>query len=152
MYRGGLAVLQGLPDAPPSTATPGDRTASVSLTPPQFDGGAAIQSYTVTATPGGAQLSGATGPFVFNGLTNGVTYTFSATATTSVGTGPAGVATAKPRTIPGAPTGVVATPDDTGATVSFVPPASDGGDTITTYTVTSSPGNITASGTASPSW
>ena len=149
-YRGGLAVLRGLPDAPSVTATAGDRTVSVSLTPPQFDGGAAIQSYTVTASPGGAQLSGANGPFVFNGLTNGVTYTFSATATTSVGTGPAGVATAKPRTIPGAPTGVVAAPDDTGATVSFVPPASDGGDTIASYTVTSSPGNISASGTASP--
>ncbi|QEM70119.1 fibronectin type III domain-containing protein [Geobacter sp. FeAm09] len=36
------------------------------------------------------------------------------------------------------------------ATVSFTPPAADGGATITAYTVTSSPGSITATGTASP--
>jgi hypothetical protein len=45
---------------------------------------------------------------------------------------------------PGAPTSVVAT--TTGkesATVSFAPPASDGGSTITTYTAVSTPGGIT---------
>ena len=36
------------------------------------------------------------------------------------------------------------------ATVTFTPPASDGGNPITSYTVTSSPGGITATGAASP--
>ncbi|NCB50252.1 MAG: hypothetical protein EOM54_00015 [Clostridia bacterium] len=51
---------------------------------------------------------------------------------------------------PGAPTGVTATAGDGRATVSFTPPVSDGGAAITGYTVTSSPGGITASGASSP--
>lgn len=38
----------------------------------------------------------------------------------------------------------------TSASVSFTAPASNGGSAITGYTVTSTPGNITATGTASP--
>ena len=51
---------------------------------------------------------------------------------------------------PGAPTIGTATAGDTSATVSFAPPASNGGDPITGYTVTSSPGGLTATGAASP--
>src|SRR5206468_12633703 len=52
--------------------------------------GAAITGYTVTASPGGttATTSGAT-TTVVSGLTNGTAYTFTVTATNSVGTGPA---------------------------------------------------------------
>jgi invasion protein IalB len=42
-------------------------------------------------------------------------------------------------TVPGAPTGVTATPGNAQATVSFTAPASDGGSPITGYTVTSNP-------------
>ncbi len=52
--------------------------------------------------------------------------------------------------LPGAPTGVSATASNDQATVGFTPPASDGGIPISSYTVTSNPGNITATGTASP--
>lgn len=55
-----------------------------------------------------------------------------------------------PQSFPGAPTGVTAAAGNNQATVTFTPPVSNGGSTITTYTVTSSPGNITASGSASP--
>lgn len=51
---------------------------------------------------------------------------------------------------PGAPTIGTAAAGDSKAVVTFTPPASNGGATITSYTVTSSPGNITATGTASP--
>jgi len=52
--------------------------------------------------------------------------------------------------VPGAPTIGTATAGDTQAGVSFTAPASNGGAAITSYTVTSSPGGITASGSASP--
>ncbi|KQX97256.1 hypothetical protein ASD22_08165 [Rhodanobacter sp. Root480] len=52
--------------------------------------------------------------------------------------------------MPGVPTIGTATAGDASATVSFIAPASSGGDAITGYTVTSSPGAITGSGTASP--
>lgn len=54
-----------------------------------------------------------------------------------------------PITVPDAPTNVVATAGNTQVSVSFNIP-SDGGSPITGYTVTSSPGNITASGVSSP--
>jgi fibronectin type III domain protein len=55
-----------------------------------------------------------------------------------------------PRTVPEAPTTVVATAGNGAATVSFTPPASDEGAPITGYTVTASPGGKTASGALSP--
>jgi hypothetical protein len=53
-------------------------------------------------------------------------------------------------TVPGAPTSVSAVPDNASATVSFTAPVNDGGLPITSYTVTSSPGGITATGSSSP--
>jgi hypothetical protein len=53
-------------------------------------------------------------------------------------------------TVPGAPTNVIATAGNAQATVSFSPPASDGGSPITSYTVTSTSGNLTATGGSSP--
>jgi Fibronectin type III domain len=53
-------------------------------------------------------------------------------------------------TVPGAPTAVTATAGNTTAIVSFTAPASNGGAAITGYTVTSSTGNKTATGTSSP--
>jgi hypothetical protein len=53
--------------------------------------------------------------------------------------------------VPGAPTGVSAVAGDQRAVVTFAPPASDGGNPIYSYTVTASPGGMTASSsTASP--
>jgi uncharacterized protein YhjY with autotransporter beta-barrel domain len=52
--------------------------------------------------------------------------------------------------VPGAPTIGAASAGDAQATVSFVAPASNGGATITGYTVTSNPGGITGTGAASP--
>jgi uncharacterized protein YhjY with autotransporter beta-barrel domain len=51
---------------------------------------------------------------------------------------------------PGAPTGVSALAGDSQATISFSAPASNGGASITGYTATSSPGNITGTCAASP--
>ena len=53
-------------------------------------------------------------------------------------------------TFPGAPTIGTATGGNAQASVTFTAPASTGGSAITSYTVTSSPGGITASGASSP--
>lgn len=61
-----------------------------------------------------------------------------------------GTYTAPPAVAPGAPTAVSATAGDRSAIVSFTAPSSNGGATITNYTVTSSPGGITGTGSSSP--
>lgn len=76
---------------PPSqvTATAGNGRAAVSFSPPKSNGGRPITHYTVTAHPGKIEATGKHSPIIVKGLTNGTTYTFTVTATNSVGTGPA---------------------------------------------------------------
>ncbi|WP_198134517.1 fibronectin type III domain-containing protein [Geotalea uraniireducens] len=52
--------------------------------------------------------------------------------------------------VPGAPTIGIATAGDTQASVAFTAPVSNGGASITGYTVTSNPGGLTSSGASSP--
>ena len=87
-----------------------------------------------------------------NGLTNGTAYTFTVTATNAIGTGPASAASppATPSVIPGAPTIGTATNGVSSATVTFTPPASNGGAPITSYTATSNPSGITGTCASSP--
>jgi len=223
------------PDAPASvTAIASDGKATVSF-PTPFDGGYPIDTYTVTSQPDGVTATGSGGPITVNGLTNGVAYRFTITATSTMGMSAASPASAPvtpkdaqsitfanpgvqnfgttptmtatsssglpvtfttgtpsvctitsdgmlafvfagtctvhadqagdtvfdPATrvsqsfavnavAPGAPTIGTATAGDTQATVSFTAPASNGGAAISRYTVTSSPGNLTATGSGSP--
>lgn len=134
------------PGAPTiGTATAGDAQATVTFTPPIDDGGAAITGFTVTATdvttPGnGGQTAaaGAAGPITVPGLTNGDTYTFTVSATNSVGTGAESAPSNDviPATTPDAPVIGTATAGAAQATVTFTPPADDGGSAIIEYTVT----------------
>jgi hypothetical protein len=98
----------------------------------------------VTSIPAGGVDSnaGTTGTsHVITGLANGTAYTFTVTATNSVGTGPASAPSnsVTPLGLPGAPTGATATAGNAQATVTFTAPASNGGTAITGYTVTSIP-------------
>jgi len=79
------AVVPGAPTI--GTATAGNAQATVPFTAPAFVGGAAITGYTVSASPGGATATGAASPITVTGLTNGTSYTFTVTATNTVGTG-----------------------------------------------------------------
>ena len=98
------AVVPGAPTI--GTATAGDTQATVTFTAPASTGGAPILAggYTVTSNPLGATGTGSSSPITVTGLTNGVAYTFTVTATNSAGTGPASAASnsvtpASPQTI-----------------------------------------------------
>ncbi|MDE3044957.1 MAG: fibronectin type III domain-containing protein, partial [Acidobacteriota bacterium] len=114
-----------------------------------------ITAYTVTASSGSftCATTGAT-TCVVNGLTNGQSYTFSVTATNAVGTStsssPSSSVTPASATVtptaPGTPSNVTAVAGDASATISWSAP-SDGGSTITAYTVTASSGSFTCATT-----
>jgi hypothetical protein len=84
------AVVPGAPTI--GTATAGDAQATITLAAPASNGGAAITGYTATSNPGGLTGAAASSPIAVTGLTNGVAYTFTVTATNSAGTGPASAA------------------------------------------------------------
>ena len=137
-----------VPGAPTGVVATGAASSQsvVSWTAPSSNGGAAISAYTVTASPGGASCvaKGATSCSV-TGLTNGTPYTFTVTATNVSGTGAASSASVPvvPATVPGAPTGVAATSaENAQSLVSWTAP-SNGGASITSFTVTSNPGSFT---------
>ncbi len=144
------------PEAPTIGAAAGNAQATVSFTPPAVTD-VWMKWYMATSIPGNITASSTTSPITVTGLTNGTTYTFTVTATSVVGTSAASAAS-NPATPgagsglerPDAPTIGTATAGNAQATVSFSPPTSDGGSPITSYTVASSPGGITASGAASP--
>ena len=74
------------PGAPTSvTATAGNGKATVSFTPPAFNGGVGITGYAVTSNPGGITSIGATNEIEVIGLTNGTSYTFTVRSINSVG-------------------------------------------------------------------
>ena len=140
-------TLPGAPTIGLATALTNSTTATVAFTAPASNGGAAITRYTVTSSPGSIITTGTTSPITVIGLTAGTPYTFTVSATTIAGTGPASSSSnsVTPTTVPDAPTiGTATATGQTSATVSFTAPAYNGGTAITGYTATSSPGGITA--------
>jgi len=114
--------------------------------------------FRITSTPGNIQATVAGSPGVITGLVNGTSYTFKVEARNSQGyslpSAASNAVTPPYQAIaPGAPTIGTATggAPGTGTTsVSFTAPAYNGGPPPTSYTVTSSPGGLTATGAGSP--
>ena len=127
------AVPVTVPGAPTGlTATPDDGTVTLAWAAPASDGGSPVTGYNVyqgtspggeSGTPvNGSSLVAATS-YQVTGLTNGTTYYFRVTAVTRVGQGPASAeVNAVPVTVPGAPTGLTATPDDGTVTLAWAAP------------------------------
>ena len=87
------ATVPGSPTI--GTATAGDGQANISFTAPADDGGSPITTYTATSNPGnitGTVSQAGSGTIIVTGLTNGTAYTFTVTATNSVGTSAASAA------------------------------------------------------------
>lgn len=67
------------------SARAGDRQATVSFSNPTDDGGSDITGYTVISNPDNIIATGSASPIVVTGLTNGVEYSFTVTATNDIG-------------------------------------------------------------------
>ena len=77
------ATVPGAPTL--NSATAGNGQVVLAFSAPASDGGSAITAYTIS--DGVTTMSATSSPATFTGLTNGTQYTFSVTATNSVGTG-----------------------------------------------------------------
>ena len=128
--------------APALVATPGIGQVALSWSAPASNG-SAITDYTieykaaasltwVVLTDGVSTLTYAT----ITNLTNGASYDFRALATNSAGVSSySSIASATPRNVPGAPTGLALVAGEGVLTYSFTAPTSTGGAAITDYQV-----------------
>ncbi|SFM50839.1 Fibronectin type III domain-containing protein, partial [Paenibacillus sp. 1_12] len=141
----GAAILQ--------PALAGNAQVSLTWNPVIGSTGYKIFKSTASGTYGAtvATVSGSVYDYKATGLINGTTYYFVVQATNPGGDSAASnEVSATPVTVPAAPMDVTAAAGNGQAIVSFTIPAVNGGGAITGYEVTASPGNITATGAASP--
>ena len=126
-----------VPGAPTSVdVTPGDGSVSVAFTA-GADGGAAITNYRYSTDSGSTWTAFSpavtTSPVTIGGLSNGTIYGVELRAVNSAGDGATSSAVSvTPRTVPDAPTSLVATPGSGSASIAFTAGA-DGGAAITNH-------------------
>jgi hypothetical protein len=114
-------------------------------------GGTASYGYTVTGGVLPAGLSLAPSGVISGTPTAAGSFGFSVKATDSTGfTGTTNYTITVAATVPGAPTIGLATAGDGRVSVAFTAPPSNGGASITSYTVSSNSGAVTATGSSSP--
>lgn len=136
--------IPGAPGTP--TVETGDQSATITIVAPTTGG--PVDSYTVTANPGGATcvVTSPATSCTITGLTNGTDYTFTATATNAAGTSEASTASkaaapSAPLEVPGTPGTPTVEAGDTSATITVAAPLNGGA--VDSYTVTASPSGAT---------
>lgn len=133
-----------VPGAPTDVfADAGRLSAFVYWIAPVDNGGSAVVKYTVSASGSDKTCVSATTSCQIKGLTQGVTYTFTVRATNAAGEGPASEASDSLLIgqVPDAPNSVFGISGPNQVTVSWGVPA-NGGATIESYLVTSTPGGF----------
>ena len=130
MTSGTFTAAPGAPPIPTAVAGPNAATVTVSA-----GSGGAPASYVVTAVEDNSKsctVTGAAGSCEISGLTNGTSYSFTATATNISGTSAPslGSNSVTPAAAPDAPTSLDATPGDGSASIAFTL-GSDNGAAIT---------------------
>ena len=140
------------PTAPRDLAAePGDNMVELTWSPPADDGGSDLTGYQIQ---GGLVTSWITilatdpGPSGFFNLENGREYTFSIRAVNRIGPGPTVSVKATPRGAPSGPRNLAASPRDAQVTLTWEPPAADGGSSLSGYEYQVDQGDWKDGGTA----
>jgi hypothetical protein len=134
----GTATPRAVPAAPASISVSAAAGQATVAWVPGFNGGSAISAYLVVATPGGGQCTapGNATQCVITNLVNGTEYTFKVTATNEAGSSqPALSAKTLIAGTPNSPVALKVKPSDGTLTISFAPPALNGGSAVTSYSV-----------------
>jgi predicted RNA-binding protein with TRAM domain len=132
-------VPAAVPGAPTSvSAERGDELATISWTAPASNG-ATITRYTATSNPGGFTCMWASGPLSCDvlGLANGTSYSFTVSATNSVGEGnPSSASQAVvPAAVPGMPTSLSGSSGNGSVSLTWSAPTAVGGSGILDYVI-----------------
>ena len=146
-----IGVLPAAPTSLVATNSPSGRAYNNGSASVAFSAGTGglPTSYTITSSPGSFTATGSTSPITVTGLQSSTQYTYTGTASNNYGTSSASSASSAvtATTVPQAPTISSVTGGNAQAEIAITANAT-GGSSITGYTVTSSPGNITASGSS----
>jgi hypothetical protein len=129
------------------SATPFGTSGAITWDPPVSNGGSAITGYTVSGIPG-APFTVTGSYYLVTGLTPGTTYSVTVKANNSVGSSSTvGVSLAIASVVPSAPQSFASSlVTATTATVSWTAPSTNGGASITGYTITGHPAGPTTVG------
>ena len=141
------ATVPGAPGNVTATRTGSGTTATVTWDAVD-NGGISLIRYRIVRSPDNYTIypSAAATSQNYTGLFNNTTYTFTVSAENALGFGGGTTSNSIPGfTVPSAPTivGASKTNDGTQATITFIPPTSNGGTAITDYKFTSSAGTTT---------